>query len=132
MCALVETSQLTAARVVKTCAILMLPLILMACSGEVQEGREQSRYEIGETIYRQYCFSCHSTGVNGAPMMGNVLAWAPLAEKGDAELLRTTKEGIAPYMPQMGLCLSCTDEELTAAIDYMRLRLEPEETSETP
>ena len=120
-----------AARMAKmSCVVLILAFILTACSAEVEEGREQSRFEVGETIYRQYCFSCHSSGVNGAPRMGDVEAWALLEEKGDAELLRTTKEGILPFMPEMGLCLNCSDEELTAAIDYMMLRIEPEQSSD--
>ena len=113
-----------------SCLVLISAFILAACSAQVEEGREQSRFEVGETIYRQYCFSCHSSGVNGAPRMGDVEAWALLEEKGDAELLRTTKEGILPYMPQMGLCLNCTDEELTAAIDYMMLRLDSQQSGD--
>lgn len=127
---MVGKPQLMPGMVRKCCAALVSALMLAACSAQVEEGHERSRFEVGETIYRQYCFSCHSSGVNGAPRMGDVEAWALLAEKGDAELLRTTKEGILPYMPQMGLCLNCTDEELTAAIDYMMLRIAPDETEE--
>ncbi len=128
MCALNDLKQLTAGTAIKFCAVLICALMLAACSAEVEDGLEKSRFEVGETIYRQYCFSCHSSGVNGAPRTGDAEAWALLEEKGDAELLRTTKEGILPYMPKMGLCLNCSDEELTAAIDYMMLRLEPEQT----
>lgn len=51
--------------------------------------------------------------------MGDTAAWDKLREKGDDALLRTTKEGILPYMPEMGLCLTCSDEELVAAIEHM-------------
>lgn len=120
----------TAGKAKNACAVLISAIMLAACSAEVQDGLEQSRFEVGETIYRQYCFSCHSSGVNGAPLTGDIKAWALLAEKGDAELLRTTKEGILPYMPAMGLCLNCTDEELTAAIDYMMQRFDVQQTGE--
>ncbi len=98
----------------------MAILMLAACSSGVEDGGGQSRFEVGETIYRQYCFSCHSSGINGAPRVGDNEAWTRLVEEnGEADLLRTTKEGVMPYMPKMGLCMNCTDEQLSAAIDYM-------------
>lgn len=116
MCALVRIRRL---------ALGTATLVLAACSAGVEDGGEQSRHQVGETIYRQYCFSCHSSGINGAPRMGDGEAWTRLvAEKGESELLRTTKEGIMPYMPKMGLCMNCTDEQLTAAINYMMLKTE--------
>ena len=38
--------------------------------------------------------------------------------KGMDALLQTTKTGLN-LMPMMGLCMSCSDAELQAAIDYM-------------
>ena len=114
----------------------MLVLLLPACSGPTGEAADgeaghavsskpPSRLEVGKTIYRQYCFSCHASGINGAPREGDDEAWARLAAKGDAELLRITRAGIAPFMPANGLCSTCSDEELSASIDYMMGRLEP-------
>ena len=73
----------------------------------------------GKEIYDQFCFSCHTPGLSGSPKLGDVEAWAPRIAKGPELLLKTTKEGIPPAMPAMGLCSRCTDEELNAAIDYM-------------
>lgn len=73
----------------------------------------------GEEVYENFCFSCHTPGLSGAPKLGDVDAWAPRIAKGPELLLTTTKEGIPPAMPAMGLCMRCTDEELNAAIDYM-------------
>lgn len=73
----------------------------------------------GETVYNRSCFSCHAGGVAGAPKPGDAEAWAPRIAKGRAALLQSTKEGIAPGMPAMGLCNSCTDEQLAEAIDFM-------------
>lgn len=73
----------------------------------------------GEETYNRYCFSCHAAGVANAPKSGDAEAWQPRIAKGEALLLQSTKAGITPGMPAMGLCLSCSDDELAAAIDYM-------------
>ncbi len=73
----------------------------------------------GKKIYGEFCFSCHTPGLSGAPKLGDVEGWAPRIAKGPALLLQTTIDGIAPAMPPRGLCMSCTDEELEAAIAYM-------------
>jgi cytochrome c5 len=73
----------------------------------------------GETIYNRSCFSCHAAGVAGAPVPGDADAWAPRIAKGRDALLRSVKEGIPPGMPPMGLCTTCSDADLAAAIDYM-------------
>lgn len=99
--------------------LLLIASALVGCGAPASKEAEDPQHLVGKTIYRQYCFSCHSSGINSAPRMGDAEAWDLLREKGDAELLRTTKEGIHPFMPKMGLCVTCSDEELVAAIDYM-------------
>ena len=76
----------------------------------------------GVEVYENFCFSCHAVGLSGAPKLGDAEAWAPRIAKGADLLLKTTIEGIPPAMPQRGLCMDCTDEELAAAIDYMVLQ----------
>lgn len=73
----------------------------------------------GQEIYEQFCYSCHTPGLSGAPQLGDVEAWGPRIAKGRDLLIAATINGIAPAMPQRGLCLSCSDEELAAAVDYM-------------
>ncbi|MCB1682932.1 MAG: c-type cytochrome [Pseudomonadales bacterium] len=73
----------------------------------------------GEDTYNRYCFSCHAAGVAGAPKTGDVEAWAPRIAKGPELLLSASKSGVPPGMPPMGLCTSCSDEEMAAAIEYM-------------
>ena len=73
----------------------------------------------GEMIYNRSCFSCHAGGVGGAPIPGDEAAWAPRVAKGRDALVRSVREGIPPGMPPMGLCMSCSDEDLAAAVDYM-------------
>ena len=72
----------------------------------------------GDAVYGKFCHTCHSTGLNEAPKIGDAEAWAPRLAKGAEALLQTTKEGLN-LMPAMGLCMSCADGELVAAIEYM-------------
>lgn len=73
----------------------------------------------GESIYQNYCFSCHNPGLSGAPKLGDAEAWGPRIAKGPVLLLQTTIEGIQPAMPPRGMCFDCSDEDLAAAVDYM-------------
>lgn len=75
--------------------------------------------QAGEKIYEDYCFSCHTPGLSGAPKLGDAEAWAPRIAKGRDLLLQTTIDGVAPAMPPRGICMSCSDEELAQAIEYM-------------
>jgi len=72
----------------------------------------------GEEVYTQYCFACHSTGVSGAPVIGDITAWQPRIDKGNDTLLGTMKNGINA-MPPMGTCMNCSDDELLASLDHM-------------
>jgi cytochrome c5 len=62
----------------------------------------------GEQVYNQFCFACHSTGVGGAPKLGNPEEWQPRLDKGMDQL-----------MAIRGTCMNCSDEELGEAIDFM-------------
>lgn len=72
----------------------------------------------GGDVYGKFCRTCHETGLNEAPKLGDAEAWAPRIAKGMEVMLRTTKDGLN-LMPAMGLCMACSDAELEAAIDYM-------------
>ena len=72
----------------------------------------------GEEVYSKYCHTCHGTGLNEAPIIGDAEAWAPRLAKGNDALLQTTRQGLN-LMPANGLCMSCSDDELQAAIDHM-------------
>ena len=89
-------------------------LTLAACSDDAAPGAPD-----GEQIFNQFCFSCHMAGISGAPKPGDMADWAPRLAKGETVLLDLTRTGIPPAMPPMGMCLSCSDEELLAAIRFM-------------
>lgn len=72
----------------------------------------------GSDVYGKFCHTCHGTGLNEAPKLGDADAWSPRLAKGMAALVETTRTGLN-LMPVMGLCMNCTDGELQAAIEYM-------------
>ena len=51
--------------------------------------------------------------------MGDVAAWEPRIEKGEAALIQSTIQGMPPGMPPRGLCMQCSDEELAATVRFM-------------
>lgn len=82
-----------------------------------REGEVVSRE--GEVVYQRYCYSCHAAGIAGAPRVGNREAWQARLDRGREALFQATLEGVPPGMPPKGLCSNCSDQELSAAIDYM-------------
>ena len=88
------------------------------CGGEPAPAALAAQTLSGEEVYSKYCHTCHGTGLNEAPMIGDADAWAPRLAKGLDALLQTTRQGLN-LMPANGLCMSCSDDELQAAIDHM-------------
>lgn len=72
----------------------------------------------GKEIYQASCFACHGTGAAGAPKVGDKETWAPRLSKGVDGLLKTAISGINA-MPPKGACMSCSDDDLKAAVEYM-------------
>ena len=72
----------------------------------------------GQNIYQKSCQACHATGVAGAPKLGDKEAWAPRIAKGNDVLLSSVTNGLKA-MPPKGTCMTCSEDELRAAIDYM-------------
>jgi len=72
----------------------------------------------GQKIYQKSCQACHASGAAGAPKLGDKDAWAPRIAKGNDALLLSVKNGIKA-MPPKGACMSCSEDELRAAMEYM-------------
>ena len=103
---------------------LLLTALLFStagCGGGDAEGKPSKPLAPGEQTYLRFCVSCHSSGVSGAPPVGNAQAWAPRVAQGDDVLLKHTLAGM-PGMPPRGMCVACTDRELLEAIHYMTSR----------
>ena len=77
----------------------------------------------GQQVYDQFCFACHMAGVGGAPKLGAAEEWAARVDKGMDELMATTLNGLNA-MPPKGTCMTCSDDELNAAVSYMLESLE--------
>ena len=72
----------------------------------------------GQQIYQSSCQACHATGAAGAPKVGDKEAWAPRIATGVDAMLAVAIKGKGA-MPPKGTCMSCTDDQLKAAIEYM-------------
>ncbi len=72
----------------------------------------------GEQVYNSACMACHSTGAAGAPKVGDQVAWAPRIAQGMDTLLKNASNGIRA-MPPKGTCMTCSEADLKAAIEYM-------------
>ena len=72
-----------------------------------------------EQVYTQNCAMCHATGVAGAPKFGDADAWsARITAKGFAMVVQNSITGINA-MPAKGMCMTCTDENMTALVEYI-------------
>ncbi len=72
----------------------------------------------GEQIYKQSCQGCHATGAAGAPKLGDKAAWAPRIATGMDAMVASSINGKG-VMPPKGTCMSCSDDDLKAAVEYM-------------
>jgi cytochrome c5 len=72
----------------------------------------------GQSIYKASCQACHAAGVAGAPKLGDKDAWAPRIAKGNDAMYLSLKNGLNA-MPPKGACMSCSEDELRAAMEYM-------------
>lgn len=72
----------------------------------------------GEEVFKASCNACHGTGVGGAPKFGEKADWKPRLAQGMDTLHTHAITGIRA-MPPKGTCMSCSDDEIKAAVDYM-------------
>ena len=74
----------------------------------------------GEDVYNSACMACHTTGAGGAPVLGDAAAWADRIAKGTEVLYASGINGIpGTGMIAKGGCMSCSDEEISAAVDFI-------------
>ncbi|WP_101759279.1 cytochrome c5 family protein [Oceanicoccus sp. KOV_DT_Chl] len=71
-----------------------------------------------EDIYNTNCMACHATGAAGAPKMGDTAAWSGRLAQGMDQLYANAINGFNG-MPAKGLCMSCSDDEVKAVVDYI-------------
>lgn len=71
-----------------------------------------------EALFNSHCFSCHGTGWEDAPVVGDPFSWEERKEQGIDVLLKHTLEGFNS-MPAKGGCDSCSTEDLKQLIIWM-------------
>jgi len=73
----------------------------------------------GDATYKKSCATCHDIGLAGAPKLADIPAWEPRIAKGIDALYEGAINGLPPGMPAKGMCFTCSDDDLKAAVDYM-------------
>lgn len=87
------------------------PLVTARTGGSVGSGT-------GKEVYTAHCAACHDTGASGAPKLGDAAAWTARIAQGMEVLYKNAIAGIRG-MPAKGTCMTCSDDEIKAAVDYM-------------
>lgn len=96
--------------------MLCLGLVLQA--GAVRAGQDAGAD--GAKIVDESCASCHTSGLMGAPKIGDAADWqARLKIAGSVSGLLTTTQRGKGSMPPRGGESSLSDTELQSAIQYM-------------
>ncbi len=72
----------------------------------------------GREVVEQTCTTCHTSGKDGAPKIGDVAAWTQHSKKGLAKLTESAIAGIG-NMPAHGGQPSLSDLEISRAIAFM-------------
>ena len=87
-----------------------------SCGGAVAAASSGPRS--GEDVYNGSCMACHGTGAGGAPKTGDKAAWKPRIAQGADTLHKHAISGLNA-MPPKGLCMTCSDDEVAAAVDFI-------------
>lgn len=91
-----------------------------SCAGMAAAVGGEAMARSGEEVYNAACMACHMTGAGGAPVVGDATAWAERIAKGKDVLHDHGVNGIpGTSMMAKGGCMSCSDEEVMAAVDFM-------------
>jgi cytochrome c5 len=89
-----------------------------SCGGAVAVANAAPRS--GEEVYNSACMACHVSGAGGAPIVGDIAAWQPRIAVGMAALYDSGVNGVpGTSMMAKGGCMSCSDEEINGAVDFM-------------
>ena len=76
----------------------------------------------GAAVYTASCGACHGAGVAGAPVLGDADDWTGRIEQGIETLVEHAingYQGAMGVMPAKGGNPALSDEEVTAAVQYM-------------
>ena len=88
------------------------------CASQVVAAGATVETRSGEDVYGTSCGACHSTGLAGAPRLGEPADWETRAAQGMDAMVANAINGIRG-MPPRGTCMNCSDEEIRAAVEHM-------------
>ncbi len=71
----------------------------------------------GDQAFEKVCSACHSTGVNGAPKIGDHAAWGPRIAQGKETLYKDAISGKGNMPPKGGT--TWPDATIRMTVDYM-------------
>lgn len=74
--------------------------------------------DAGAKRYKSTCYICHDTGASGAPKLGDKGVWSARLKAGKDAVHNHALKGLNA-MPAKGGCLTCSDEEIVATVEYM-------------
>ncbi|CAM4372172.1 MAG: Cytochrome c6 [Legionellaceae bacterium] len=74
--------------------------------------------DTGREIYQDKCAVCHDSGAAGAPKVGDGGVWDERLKLGLDTVITHAIKGYNS-MPPKGTCMSCSDAEIKAAVEYM-------------
>ena len=84
---------------------------------EIKDLADPGAMKTGEQVFNAQCVACHTTGVAGAPKLGDTAAWAPRVSTGYEALLNSALHGKGNMGAQGGG--DFTDFEIGRAVVYM-------------
>lgn len=106
-------------------------VVLLACGGEAPQeatADDEDAVALAESLspsdsgladlYASSCQTCHTSADSGAPLTGDVEAWADRLDQGMDTLLDHTIDGFGG-MPPLGSCMDCSEEDFEALIEFM-------------
>ena len=100
--------------------LLVLGLLsLTACSANRDAASPMEPSTLtGQETYNAACASCHDTGLDGAPVTGNLVDWVDRSPLWQAVLMEHAKEGYLE-MPAKGGHPELSDRAVSSAVEYM-------------
>lgn len=89
------------------------------------ESWRESQLLMGQEVYEAACASCHDQGEEGAPRIGERDAWSDRSDLWAAVLSEHAQAGYLE-MPEKGGHGELSDDEVSAAVEFMLLKTFPE------
>jgi len=83
----------------------------------------------GAEVYREFCATCHDTGVGDAPVTGKPADWADRSQLWVAVLAQHVQSGYLE-MPARGGASPLSNLSVTEAVEYMMLQTFPEKPAD--